>query len=209
MAGNVSIDFAGTFQIRAQRFFQHDADVGGIEPDGGKMFAGGGKEFGGGGKIDDDAVGVLAGVYGVGKAGKVFGAGYVQRLIPDAGGEGCPFFFAEILFDVDAAFGFGFGEILGGVQRAAGYAEDAAVRIKQPCGVRLIKGGQQFSHGQIAGCAEQDKVKIRLGHGCSLSVLAACLKNGFGQSEKRHYFTHFRRALPHIFRQPETRETAL
>ena len=150
---HVFVDFAAGSQIRAERFFQHDADFGRIQACGGQFFAGGGEKFGRGGKVDDYGVGVGALVHFVGQCGKIGRFAYVQRQVVYALLKLRPGRIFDV-FDVDFAVAPHFGQKFFAAEFAAAHAQDASLRMKQSGRMRLIQGGQQFAHGQIAGCAE-------------------------------------------------------
>ena len=150
---HVFVDFAAGSQIRAKRFFQHDADFGRIQACGGQFFAGGGEKFGSSGKVDDYGVGVGALVHFVGQCGKIGRFAYVQRQVVYASFKLRPGRIFDV-FDVDFAVAPHFGQKFFAAEFAAAHAQDASLRMKQSGRMRLIQGGQQFAHGQIAGCAE-------------------------------------------------------
>ena len=65
-------------------------------------------------------------------------------------------------FDVDFGIAFHFLQKLRSGEIAAAHTQNTPFGVEQAGGMRLIKAGQQFAHGQIAGCTKQHQIKIRL-----------------------------------------------
>ena len=126
---------------------------GAFRPAAASFFAGRGEKFGRGGKIDDYGVGIGALVHFVGQRGKIGRFAYVQRQVVYALFKLRPCRIFDV-FDVDFAVAPHFGQKFFAAEFAAAHAQDAPLRMQQSGRMRLIQGGQQFAHGQIAGCAE-------------------------------------------------------
>ena len=154
------VDEAAGREVGAQRFFEDDAGVCAVEAVCGEAAAGGDEELGGGGKVEDNAFAVGFAVYFGGEGGEVLRVADVQRQVVDSLAEGVPF--GGCGGGVGAGFCCGFGEELSAGQAAAACAEDAPLRMQPAGGVGVVEGGQEFAHGQIAGCAEEDKVEVFL-----------------------------------------------
>ena len=144
----------------AERFFQHDAGCGAVQPGSGQMAADGHEIVRRSGKVNHQGAAVLPG-FGAEQRGEVvelFGVFGVYGQIVDALAEGVPRFGFEVGNMRPGGFLY-FFQVAFAPQIAAAKADDAAARVQRTGGVGLIEGGQQLAHHEVAGAAEEDDIE--------------------------------------------------
>jgi len=164
-----AVDRAVGGEVVAERFFQHHAGVGRVQPDRRDLLADGGEQGGGRGHVHHDRVGI-ARAQRLGEAGVVVGPGEVHAHEIEQCGETRELVGTGALGQLDLVkAAVDQAAVLLRAEVVAADADDAAAFGQRAMAKRLEQCRHEFAPGEIARAAEQDKIK---GHGLKVTRVA-------------------------------------
>ena len=143
----------------AQRLFQHDAGLRGVQFTGRELFADGGEQAGRGGQVHHHGVGLAFSQARL-ERGIVLGFGKVHAHIAEQGGKAGEFFGLGSLVAFDLLeFGLNGLPVLRVAQVVAAHTDDAPALGQAAVTKCLEQSRHQLAPDQITGAAKKDKIE--------------------------------------------------